>query len=342
MLYSDRWLVDIFIIHEGNEENKMYFCPNYRIHFMIVRLYFSTREDEIICEKGPLLSNDFIYFCTIKVFLSMKNVWFMLLICVVIFVLPAGSASALSVTVAPDSLVQTARTDTTLPKEGKDDCLHVLINYLATDSLLTDSLQLYSYCAAKLDTTKEITMETAKSYYKDAKQKADSVIRMAIKLIQTDKYPEVIRLLEENLFCFYAYPGSSLVMERDLHYTLARVYATYYTKEKAMLRLDALQLYTQKHFELLQQLTGIKNIFLPEYIYQLSVFYYNNGDPQRSINTLKELLKLISPDNGNPEYLYMTTLTRLGALYEEIGDLKEAAKCKLEFDLMVKLIKKKK
>jgi len=272
----------------------------------------------------------------------MKRVWFMFLICVVIFVLPAGSASASSVMVAPDSLAQTARTDTTLPKDGKDDCLHVLISYLATDSVLTDSLRLYSYRAAKLDTTNNITMEAAQTYYKDAKQKADSVIRKAVKLIQSDKYPEVIRLLEENLFCFYAYPGSSLVMERDLHYTLARVYATYYSKEKAMKRLDELQLYTQKHFEILQRLTGIKNIFLPEYIYQLSVFYYNNGDPQRSINTLKELLKFISPDNGNPEYLYLTTLARLGALYEEVGDLKEAAKCKLEFDLMVQLIKKQK
>jgi len=272
----------------------------------------------------------------------MDRVWLILLTCIEIFVLPSGSASASSVTVASDSLTQTARTDTTLPKDGKEGCLHVLISYLATDSVLTDTFRLYSYRAAKLDTTNNIPMEIAQSYYKDAKQKTDSVIRKGIKLIQSDNYPEVIRLLEDNLFRFHAYPGSSLVMERDLHYTLARVYATYYSKEKAMKRLDELQLYTQKHFEILQRSTGIKNIFLPEYIYQLSVFYYNNGDPQRSINTLKELLKFIRVDDGNPEHLYLTTLVRLGALYEEIGEVKEAAKCKLEFDLMVKRIKQQK
>lgn len=267
----------------------------------------------------------------------MTRIWLILLICIEIFVLPAGSARA---TVTPDSLAQTARTDTMLPKDGKEECLHVLISYLATDSLLTDTLRLYSYRAAKLDTTNNILIEEALVYYKDAKQKTDSVIRKGIKLIQSDNYPEVIRLLEENLFRFHAYPGSSLVMERNLHYTLARVYATYYNKEKAMKRLDELQLYTQKHFEILQRWTGSKNIFLPEYIYQLSIFYYNNGDPQRSIRTLKELLEFIGVEDGNPEHLYLTTLARLGALYEETGELKEAAKCKLEFDLMVKRIKK--
>jgi hypothetical protein len=286
--------------------------------------------------------NVFIYFRAVIYFLSMNKIWLILLICIAFFAWPAGNASVSAATVACDSLAQTARTDTMLPKDGKDECLHVLVSYLATDSLLTDTLQWYSYLAAKLDTTNNLPIDEALVYYKDAKQKTDSVIRKAIKLIQADNYMEVIRLLEDNLFRFHAYPGSALVMERDLHYSLARIYATYYNKEKAMQRLDELQLYTQKHFEILQRWTGKKNIFLPEYIYQLSIFYYNNGDPQRSINTLTDLLKVIGVDEGNPEHLYLTTLARLGALYEETGEVKEAAKCKLEFDLMVKRIKKQK
>ena len=132
----------------------------------------------------------------------MNRVWLIILIGFEIFALPTGSASASPTTVIPDSLAQTARTDTTLPKDGKEECLHVLISYLATDSLLTDTLRLYSYRSAKLDTANNIPIEDALIYYKDAKQKTDSVIRKGIKLIQSDHYPEVIRLMEDNLFRF--------------------------------------------------------------------------------------------------------------------------------------------